>query len=36
MKLKLSDGIERGGFFTIPLAFLASRKLCDDFVVLVK
>jgi hypothetical protein len=36
MRLKLSDGVERGGFFTMPLAFLASRKLCDDFLVLEK
>ncbi len=36
MRLKLSDGIERGGFFTMPFAFAASRKLCDDFLVLQK
>lgn len=36
MRLKLSDGVERGGFFTMPYAFAASRKLCDDFIVLQK
>jgi C1A family cysteine protease len=34
MHLKLSDGVEHGGIFTMPFAFAASRKLCDDFIVL--
>lgn len=36
MRLKLADGVERGGFFAMPFAFAASRKLCDDFIVLTK
>jgi hypothetical protein len=36
MRLTLADGVERGGFFTAPIPFIGSRKLCDDFLVLRK